>query len=93
MGGGRIGEQTRRVNPESGGGERQEEGVRKGVNMYECIISISMMRGSGGQLNSLPPGVGVHVEDSKGGTTGRKKCLELLQEREMCVSQHPVSCG
>ena len=42
-----------------------------------------MMRGSGGNLNHLLAGVGVHVDD---GTTRREKWQELLQEREKCVS-------
>ena len=33
------------------------------IDAEECIISV--MRGSGGCLNSLRPGVGVHVEDSR----------------------------
>ena len=38
------------------------------------------MRGSGGNVNRLLPGVGVYV-DRKEGTVGREKWLELLQER------------
>ena len=41
------------------------------IDPEECIISI--MRGLGGHSNSLRPGVGVHVEDRKGGTTGCEK--------------------
>ena len=44
------------------------------------------MRGSGGNVNRFLPGVGVHVNDRKGGTTGRDKWLELFQKREMCAS-------
>ena len=36
-----------------------------------CIISI--MRGSGGNVNRLLPGVGVNVDDRKEGTTGCEK--------------------
>ena len=36
------------------------------------------MRGSGGNVNRVLPGVGVHVDDGKEGTTGREKWLELL---------------
>ena len=36
----------------------------------QCIISI--MRGSGGNVNCLLPGVGFHVDDRKGGTTSTK---------------------
>ena len=43
------------------------------IDAEECIISI--MRGSGGHLNSLRPGVGVHVEDRKGVITGCEKWL------------------
>ena len=55
------------------------------IDGEECIISI--MRGSGGYLNSLRPGVGVHVEDRKGWITGCEKWFEL-QEIDMRVSQH-----
>ena len=44
------------------------------------------MSGSGGNVNRLQPGVGVHVDDKIEGTTGREKWLELFQEREMCIS-------
>ena len=43
-----------------------------------CIISI--MWGSGGNVNRLLPRMGVHVDDTKEATAGREKCLELLQD-------------
>ena len=42
------------------------------IDGEECIVSI--MRGLGGNVNRLLPGVGFHVDDRKGGT------------REVCVS-------
>ena len=39
---------------------------------------ISVMRGLGGNVNSLLPGVGVHVDDRRGGITGREQWLERL---------------
>ena len=41
------------------------------------------MRGSGGNVSRLLPGVGVYVENRKEGTTGREQWLEPFQEREM----------
>ena len=44
------------------------------------------MRGSGGNVSRLVPGVEVHVDERAARTTGRDKWLELLQNREMFVS-------
>ena len=70
--------QFRRANPEPGRGERRKlPGVWEWflgccdasdvIDGEECIISI--MRCSGGNVNSFLLGVGVHVDDRKGGTT------------------------
>ena len=78
--------QFRRANPEPGRGERRKlPGVWEWflgccdasdvIDGEECIISI--MRGSGGNVDSLPPGWEFMSMIGKGGT-GREKCLELL---------------
>ena len=95
--------QSGRASPEPGGGERKMNmhgfwgvvmQVMYIIHVEECIISI--MRGSGGNLNSLLPGVGVHVfmsrtgkgreRDAKSGCLNSLlpgwKWLELLQERD-----------
>ena len=46
-----------------------------------CIIRVTR----GGNVNRFLPGVGVHVNDRKEGTTGREKWLEFLQKRKMCA--------
>ena len=41
------------------------------------------MRGSGGNVNRLLPGVEVQVGDGKEGAAGREKRLELLRTRDV----------
>ena len=49
------------------------------IDGEECIISIT--RGSGGNVNRFLPGVGVHVNDRREGTTGCEKFPDKADER------------
>ena len=82
--------QFRRASPEPGGGERKNEYSIATENVWllgccdasdvidgeYCIIRI--MRGSGGNVNRLLPGVGVHVDERTAGTAGREKAVGTL---------------
>ena len=61
------------------------------IDGCECIIGI--MRGLGGNVNRLLPGVGFHVDGRKG-RCGSLVAIELVIGREVCVCvSSPVSKG
>ena len=55
------------------------------IDGEECIVSI--MRGLGGNVNRLLPGVGFHVDDRKGGDKGGVCLL-----RHCCLVEIHVIC-
>ena len=104
----RSGNLVGRASPETGRGERTKEAARKGVNVYglggvvtqvmklltaKSASLVSFMRGSGGYLNSLRPGVGVHVEDRKGGLTGCKSGWSSFRKVRYASPNTLFSCG